>query len=290
MTNEQKNFERREKRRQKKAGFVARLRRLLVQAFALLVGYLDAGDFEARKIFWHWYRRAPDGAVVLRPLSPKRQRKAIEPQRTRRTRRTTKRSRCCKKRAAPFLSSVSSVSSVVKVPRRRLSPDAELRRKIKGLFMAFKLAGEKPPAELRAWSSAELRPLKPRKATEPPRHQGHQDHQGQPKRKRPLLSAEKNNFGIEPLSLPAGVLAKAGHQDTKKNRPCNNHKNKKSLFFVSSCLCARRRWFRPRRGQSRCPRCPLAPATRGYLDLRRKLVGRIFNCSRYLATVRRAME
>ena len=47
----------------------ARLARLLVQAFVLLVGYLDAGSFEARKIFWHWYRRAPDGAVVLRPLS-----------------------------------------------------------------------------------------------------------------------------------------------------------------------------------------------------------------------------
>ena len=124
MTKEQQNFERREKRRQKKEALwadhpwaamsqcfapakrraepaappgpplpptahslppteprSARLARLEAKAFEALVWELDAGNFEARKIFWHWYRRAPDGSIVLKPLSPKR--KAISPQRRR---------------------------------------------------------------------------------------------------------------------------------------------------------------------------------------------------------------
>jgi len=127
---------------------LARLARLLAQAFALLVGYLDAGDFEARKIFWHWYRRAPDGSVVLRPVGGRRRAVGGGKQKPRGAQRRR--------------------STAYRLPptayRRRSSPDAELRKKIKGLFMAFKRLGKAPPAELRAWSAAELRPLKQRNA------------------------------------------------------------------------------------------------------------------------------
>ena len=126
------------------APFRARLKRLEDKAFFVLVWALDSGSFEARKIFWHWYRRTEDGRVVLKPVGGRRRavggKKQKQPPRRRR----------------------SSAYSLPPTAYRR-SPDARLRKAIRAGHAAYKLGGE-APAELAQWSAAELPLLKkPRK-------------------------------------------------------------------------------------------------------------------------------